>query len=74
VTDHGSLLITGSASSPCGAAESISPNEDTPPAVAGFPRWPENRPGPGGAPRLCCRVCGRVGRFIDPFPPIPRRR
>ncbi len=23
---------------------------------------------------LCCAICGRPGRFIDPFPLIPRRR
>jgi hypothetical protein len=23
---------------------------------------------------MCCRVCGRMGRFMDPFPRIPRRR
>ena len=70
VTDQGSLLITGSASSLCGAAPATSSDEATPAEAAGFPCWPENRPGV----RLCCRVCGRGGRFIDPFPPIPRRR
>jgi hypothetical protein len=24
--------------------------------------------------QLRCRICGRIGRFIDPFPRIPRRR
>ena len=33
-------------------------------------RWPETRP----ALWLRCRICGRTGRFIDPFPRIPRRR
>jgi hypothetical protein len=23
---------------------------------------------------LRCSICGRPGRFVDPFPPIPRRR
>jgi hypothetical protein len=23
---------------------------------------------------LCCAICGRPGRFVDPFPRIPRRR
>jgi len=70
VTDQGSILIADSASSQCGAAETTSPVAAKPVAAAVFPRCPENRPGV----RLCCRVCGRRGRFIDPFPPIPRRR
>jgi len=67
VTDHGSLLNICSASSLCGAENAISASAQQP-AAAVFPRWPENRP------RLCCRICGRTGRFIDQFPPIPRRR
>ena len=70
VTDQGSLLSAGSASSECGAVETTSPDAAEPAVAAGFPRWPENRPGV----RLCCRLCGRLGRFIDQFPPIPRRR
>jgi hypothetical protein len=70
VTDQGSLLDACSASSSCGAVEASSPDAQKPAAAAAFPRWPENRLGL----RLCCRVCGRVGRFIDQFPPIPRRR
>jgi hypothetical protein len=26
-------------------------------------------------PQLCqCRICGRISRWINPYPPIPRRR
>ena len=70
VTDQGSLSITCSAISACGPGE---------PAVAELagvhvarrrPLWPQSQPGV----QLRCRICGRIGRFIDPFPPIPRRR
>jgi hypothetical protein len=70
VTDQGSLLSVCSASSQCGAVEANSVDAAKPAAAVVFPRWPEDRPGV----RLCCRRCGRVGRFIDQFPPIPRRR
>jgi hypothetical protein len=70
VTDQGSLLSVGSASFQCGVVEATLPDAPKPAAVGVFPCWPENRPGI----RLCCRVCGRLGRFIDQFPPIPRRR
>ena len=70
VTDQGSLLILSPSSSPCGPIDAIA--TDVPPKSgnARFPQWPEKRPGVW----LCCRVCGRAGRFVDPFPPIPRRR
>jgi hypothetical protein len=63
VTDQGSLSITSPASFDRGGAEAV---QD--PAASHFwqgiqPRW---------WPR--CRICGRTGRFIDPFPHIPRRR
>lgn len=70
VTDQGSILSAGSASSPCGAVETTPPDAQQPAVAVLFPRWPENRMGT----RLCCRVCGRVGRFLEQFPPIPRRR
>lgn len=70
VTDQGSLLSHCSASSQCGAVEATSPDAQKPTGAVVLPQWRENRPGV----RLCCRVCGRVGRFIDQFPPIPRRR
>ena len=39
------------------------------PVLAAWPRRPERqRP-----PFLCCVLCGRPGRFIDPFPKVPRR-
>jgi hypothetical protein len=60
VPDHGSLLIASPASSERGASS----------GVTLLAQRPETRPGVW----LCCRVCGRSGRFVDPFPPIPRRR
>ena len=67
VTDQGSLSITCSALSLCGPVQSEAPDKF---GKASLPRWPQTRPGL----RLCCRICGRAGRFIDPFPRIPRRR
>jgi len=37
----------------------------TPPLAA-------NRAWPTHTGFLCCIVCGRQGRFVDPFPKIPR--
>jgi hypothetical protein len=68
VTDQGSLSIASSTPFGCG----ISPA--TPAAASSIfratcvPRGPEKRPSP--SPR--CIVCGRSGRFVDPFPRIPR--
>jgi hypothetical protein len=66
VTDQGSLSITYPALSGCGTV-----------AVAALrfrrtliPLRPETQAGV----RLRCRICGRAGRFIDPFPRIPTRR
>jgi hypothetical protein len=70
VTDQGSISIICSASSLCGTEIAISPGAQQSAAGPVLRRWPENRPGI----LLCCRVCGRTGRFIDQFPPIPRRR
>ena len=70
VTDQGSLSIAGPALSECGPVE---PTPIEAPNRSGgdlLPRWPETRPGVW----MCCRVCGRMGRFMDPFPRIPRRR
>ena len=67
VTDQGSLSIICSPSSRCGSVE---PEVPTQSSSAVFPRWPPTEPGV----RMCCRVCGRAGRFLDPFPRIPRRR
>lgn len=66
VTDQGSISINSPASSECGPAEATAEPE-TPPA----PRLsPDIQPAIG----LRCRVCGRAGRFIDPYPRIPRKR
>ena len=63
VTDQGSLSITSPASFDCGWADAVK----HPPA----PRsWQEIQP----LLWLRCRICGRTGRFIDPFPRIPQRR
>jgi hypothetical protein len=70
VTDQGSLLIACSASFQCGPAEATPTGVSEGSGAAVRPRWPETRPGVW----LCCRICGRIGRFIDPFPRIPRRR
>jgi hypothetical protein len=70
VTDQGSILIINSASSSRGTVDANSPEQEIPAAIVVFPRGPENRPGL----RLFCRVCGCAGRFLDPFPLIPRRR
>jgi hypothetical protein len=70
VTDQGSLSISCSALSRCGPVETSLVEVPAASGVALLPRWPDSRPGV----RLCCRVCGRMGRFIDPFPRIPRRR
>ena len=63
VTDHGSISIACSASSSC---------EPDPVLASTSPCRPQLRHRP--TIRLCCRVCGRSGRFIDPFPALPRRR
>lgn len=43
-----------------------SPRSSRSPAIV--QRWPEK----GRAPFLRCIVCGRSGRFVDPFPRMPR--
>jgi hypothetical protein len=63
VTDQASLSITYPASFECGPEEVVAnlpPHQILPRAQLAL--W------------LPCRICGRVGRFIDPFPHIPRRR
>jgi len=68
VTDQGSLSIACPASFVCGPVPK--------PGNALFSRWPETPPGPGTEITrwLRCQICGRIGRFIDPFPRLPRRR
>jgi hypothetical protein len=63
VTDQASLAITYPASFECGSRDVV-PNP-TPHQIL---------PGAQLAWWLRCRICSRVGRFIDPFPGIPRRR
>ena len=68
VTDQGSLSISSPASSlgePVAAILAELPNRSR---AHSLPGWPDQRPGV----RLCCRICGRAGRFIDPFPRIPQ--
>jgi hypothetical protein len=67
VTDQGSLSIICSALSKGGPVEAA-PVQVPPTSGVALP--PQTRPGL----LLCCRVCGRRGRFIDPFPRILRRR
>jgi hypothetical protein len=63
VTDQGSLSITSPASFECGPAD----RQADPPLPQYRPEAPPVLP-------LRCRICGRVGRFIDPFPPTPPRK
>jgi hypothetical protein len=70
VTDQGSLLILSPSSSSCGPIDATPTDIPPRPGNICLPHWPEKRPGVW----LCCRVCGQTGRFVDPFPPIPRRR
>ena len=63
VTDQGSLSITSPASFEGGPAD---PQESPPISQS----WPEVQP----ALLLRCRICGRMGRLIDPFPRTPRRK
>jgi hypothetical protein len=67
VTDQGSLSILCPASFGCGAERAVPAHRET---AALLRRRPENQPGLW----LRCRICGRAGRFIDPFPRIPTRR
>lgn len=70
VTDQGSLLIISSSSFECEQIDASLVDVVTRFDRATLPRWPEQRPGVW----KCCRVCGRHGRFVDPFPHIPLRR
>ena len=65
VTDQSSQTVISPA--PFGCGETIT----MPVALrVASPSWLEKR-----ADRwLRCSICGRPGRFVDPFPPIPRRR
>jgi hypothetical protein len=70
VTGHSSQTIVSPPSSPCGLAEAPPTIVPSRLRTACLPPQPESRPGV----LLCCRICGRAGRFIDPFPHIPKRR
>jgi len=63
VTDQGSLSIVSPASFDCGKADAV----DHPSASQS---WHERRP----VLWPHCRICGRTGRFIDPFPRIAQRK
>ena len=69
VTDQGSVSISSPASCGCGVPEA---KPVTAPSGSGVvlrePRPPERLP----VPFLRCIVCGRKGRFVDPFPRYPR--
>jgi hypothetical protein len=67
VTDQSSLSVISPA--PCGCGETI-----TPPTVVALRVWLPNRLETSAGPWLRCSICGRPGRFVDPFPHIPRRR
>jgi hypothetical protein len=70
VTDQGSISITSPALSDCGQGQTIPiavPNKiDLVMLSARTPARPQLW--------LHCRFCGRMGRWIDPFSNIPRRR
>lgn len=74
VTDQDSLLITCPASSFCGPAETSSAERPKTPDSAGAASQPPRAPRIQPEVRWCCRFCGRWGRWINPFPPNPRRR
>jgi hypothetical protein len=66
VTDQGSLSITSPALFSCGPAEATTPIKIPSTAAFGLVQQP--------LVLLRCRICGRLGRFINPFPRIPRKR
>jgi hypothetical protein len=63
VTDQASLSITSPASFECGPADA----RENPSAQQ---CWTESQP----VLPLRCRICGRVGRLVDPFPRTPPRK
>jgi hypothetical protein len=67
VTDQSSVSVISPA--PFGCGETIT----TPVAVA-LPVAPPSRLLERTDLWLRCSICGRPGRFVDPFPHIPRRR
>jgi hypothetical protein len=67
VTDEGSLLVISPALFGCGETITM---PVAGPLPSKLPTGLEKRPDLW----LCCSICGRPGRFVDPFPQIPRRR
>jgi hypothetical protein len=64
LTDQGSLSTVCPASSGCGK----------PTSRTLLPHWPAKHCWTDTREWLRCRICGRAGRFIDPFPHLPRGR
>ena len=67
VTDQSSLSVISPA--PFGCEETIAM-----PATVPLPMAPPSRLDERVDVWLRCSICGRPGRFVDPFPHIPRRR
>ena len=67
VTDQSSVSVISPA--PFGCGETI-----TMPRAIAFPTAPSDGLEERRDVRLHCSNCGRPGRFVDPFPRIPRRR
>jgi len=70
VTDQGSLSITSPVNMREWDTRSMRTAIQPSPAAVFARRGPEDRPGH----RLHCAICGRRGRFVDPFPRFPPRR
>jgi hypothetical protein len=73
VTDQSSLSITSPASFECGPVD-VPAVEIAPLHSSGSADIFVRRPNTKSGWWLRCWFCGRFGRFIDPFPRIPRRR
>jgi len=67
VTDQGSLSVISPAPFGCGETITMPVTGPLPSTLPGRLEKPLD---------LCprCSICGRPGRFVDPFPHIPRRR
>jgi hypothetical protein len=70
VTDQGSVSVISPALSQSGEAIAEAAVVRSRNVLVRMPRWPEAEAGF----RRRCSVCAATGRFIDPFPLIPRRR
>ena len=69
VTDQGSVSISSPASCGCGTPETPTV---TGPSGSGAAVRLRSLPERPPVPFLRCVVCGRKGRFVDPFPRYPR--